>query len=273
MKPKINLLISAVALCCTILLLNVQQVSAQSPNKIAQAMIAANRTGQAYSITVEKIRSLGNSAFEIALNMDSITRALINIDTKELGEKEWKQPWIDQLDRLQVSKGGLTDAVSILGSRGLASNGKITLTRFTVYVSRLKSMSSEMVQRWSTASNQIQTGVSNLVLVGLLVAHDSLFVGSDSLALTVREQRELKRFQSIPTEVISAWATALTRKFKPEYTGQSVPNGWSGIPPAIDTAFELLLVDSLFIRDVFVKERFDKALPLAKTLLSTRTDK
>ncbi|MBV6474451.1 MAG: hypothetical protein JPMHGGIA_02760 [Saprospiraceae bacterium] len=264
MKPTTKLFIVAITLGYTIFLFNVQQAYAQTPDSVAKAMIGAHRPGEAYSITVES--SKGKGLFQLK----ETAYNLFYTDTKELGEKGWAQPWLNEIDRLHVAQGVSSDEISILGSRGLASNRKITRERFSTYVSRLKLMTPEMVQRWETATNQIQKGVSNLVLVGLLVGHDSLFVVTDSIAYTAREQRELKRFQSIPTEVINVWATALTRKFEPEFLGQSEPYGWSGIPPSIDIAFGLLLVDSLFVGDIFQQSVFDAAFPIAQKLLDTQ---
>jgi hypothetical protein len=84
-------------------------------------------------------------------------------------------------------------------------------------------------------------------------------------------RRELRRFQTIPAEAITAWGTAATRPFEPAYEGQTAPYGWSGTYPAIDSAFVLLQVSSLFVGDAFDLNRFKSALPIAKTLLSTPT--
>jgi hypothetical protein len=211
---------------------------AQKSETVVNQLIAAHRPGEAYSITVEGSRGKG------VMQLEATAYGLLTTDAKNLGEKGWGEPWATELDRLHVSTGTLTDTIAILATRGLVVDRKITRENFDRYVSRLKEMSPDLVERWKAATTTIQPGVSGLVLVGLLVAHDPLFDSSGSI--DTREARELKRLQSIPVAAINAWRAS----------------------PAIDSAFELLRVDSLFVGDLFSSERFERALPLAKERLA-----
>lgn len=233
---------------------------AQTSQEIAAEFAAAHRSGEAYSTTVEGSRGKG------LLQLEAAAYVLISrVDTSELGGKGAFQPWHDELRRLSISSEGLTGVIAILGTPGLVSSGKITRESFDRYFTRLKSLTPEMFKRWRATN---KSTVDDLVLVHLVIAHEPLFAGAEPQE--ARRQRELKRFESIPADAISAWSTAAARPFQPAYEGQSVPVGWSGVFPPPDAAFELLRVDSLFVGDVFDLDRFKGALPIATTLLSSR---
>lgn len=235
---------------------------AQTPQEIAADLATTHRSGEAYSTTVEGSRGKG------LLQLEAPAYMLVSrVDSSELGGKGSFQPWHDELRRLSIRSEGLTGVIAILGTPGLVSSGKVTRESFDRYLTRLKSLKPEMFQRWRATN---KSTIDDLVLVHLVIAHEPLFAGAEPQE--ARTQRELKRFESIPTDAITAWGTAAARPFQPAYEGQSVPPGWSGTYPAIDSAFALLRVNSLFVGDVFDLERFKGALPIATTLLSSRKE-
>lgn len=232
MKQKIKPLISAVAVSCIALFLNMQRISAQAaPEKTAQAMIKALKDNHAMGTLIALSGDTLTSSEKIALG--SGASQLVDSILAITGE------YFSRTDKFQII---MQSHAFFLSRRPLISK------KVSDYLLRVRTIGKESFDKWQIAhKNGDKSSFTPCLAFMAIIFSDFMFTGDQWK--NGNPERILKRLSSLNENVVSKWRTAV---------GKS------------DEAFcswALLAVDSLFVNDIFQQSVFDKAFPIAQKSL------
>jgi hypothetical protein len=239
MTTKIKLSTTVVVLCCIVFLVTAQRVSAQSPDKVAQAMVKGLRDEHC-----EQCRDL-QSMYTTELKVGD--RGTAYQDSL----KQAENIVISNVKNFLDNSGKLKLKINIHSN--FMSKKPLTPEKVSVYLTRFRTIDNTTVEKWCSYLGRFSGTVSPHLVYGLIAFKDFLFEGGQWKK--GNPDRVLVRLASLDKNALYRWETAIGRS-KTLYAEVS-----SGL-------WVLLAIDGLFVNDSFELSVFDAAFPIAEKLLN-----